>query len=124
MIRALLATGVVFLAGLAQTAGAVGPTGLLAGKTLISFGCPGPVKEGGPDCSPWRPFSDARLSVAGRVIVSDGSGRFAVHLRAGTYVVKTLPMPHARGGSRIVVTVRAGLTTRVVLRYDGFPKMV
>ena len=124
MPRTLLATGLVVLAGLAPAAAAAPATGLLAGRTLISFGCPGPVREGEPGCNPWRPFANARLAIGSRVVRSDAAGRFSLRLAPGRYVVRTLPQPHTVGETRLVVAVRAGRTTAVVLRYDGFPKMV
>src|SRR5947208_2307746 len=124
MPRVLLVTGLAVLAGLAPAAAAAPATGVLAGRTQISFGCPGPVREGGPGCNPWRPFANARLAVAGRVVRSDAAGRFSLRLSPGRYVVRTLAMPHTTGATRLVVAVRAGATTRIVLRYDGFPKMV
>src|SRR4051812_32938334 len=123
MRRALLATGFALLAGLAPAAGAASTTGLLAGRTQISFGCPGPIREDEPGCDPWRPFAKARVTVGTRALRSDAAGRFSVRLPPGRYVVHGLPQPNARGTS-VVVSVRAGATTRVVLRFEGFPKMV
>src|SRR5438132_11070874 len=69
-MRSLVAIGLSVLAfSPAATA-----TGRLSGATQISFGCPGPVREGEPGCNPWRPFVHARLTVAGngikRVVLS------------------------------------------------------
>ena len=122
-VRALAAASFLALA-LAGVAVAAGPTGRLSGTTLISFGCPGPAREGGPGCNPWRPFAHARVSVGGRVVVSDALGRFALSLRPGTYVVAALPQAHARGASPVTVHVLAGGSVRVKVRFDGYPKMV
>jgi hypothetical protein len=45
---------------------AVTSSGRLTGKTEISFGCPGPVREGTPGCNPRRRFVHARFSLAQR----------------------------------------------------------
>jgi hypothetical protein len=121
MIRALLVTTALVLAGAASAAGS---SGRLSGTTLISFGCPGPIREGEPGCNPWRPFAGARLSVAGRTIVSDAKGRFGLSLRPGTYVLTALPQARTRGEIRLVVRLRAGRATSVLVRFDGYPKMV
>jgi hypothetical protein len=120
MTRALLATCLLALPGVA--AGAVAP-GTLAGRTLISFGCPGPVREGDQSCNPWQVFPNARFAVGTRVFRSDAGGRFTLRLARGRYVVRTLPQPHVRGELRVVATVRSGARTTIVLRFNGFPKM-
>jgi hypothetical protein len=121
MIRMLaLAAALVF----AGAASAAAPGGRLSGTALISFGCPGPVMEGDPGCNPWRPVAHARVSIGGRTVVADARGRFALGLRAGTYVVAGLAQAHTRGAPRVVVRVSAGRESRVVLRFDGYPKMV
>ncbi|HEV3404617.1 MAG TPA: hypothetical protein VG073_10020 [Gaiellaceae bacterium] len=122
-IRALAVVCFLSLAQAGVTA-AAGPTGRLSGTTLISFGCPGPAREGEPGCNPWRPFAHARVSVGGRIVVSDARGRFALSLRPGTYVVAALPQAHARGASSVTVHVLAGGSVRVRVRFDGYPKMV
>src|SRR2546423_1501800 len=83
MPRALLATGLVVLAGLAPAAGAAPATGVLAGRTQISFGCPGPAREGEPGCNPWRPFANARLAIGSRVVRSDAAGGFTLGVNVG-----------------------------------------
>src|SRR5205085_2930197 len=123
MRRALLATGFALLAGPAPPAAATSTTGPLAARTQIASGCPGPIREAEPGWDPWRPFANARVTVGTRALRSAAGGRFSVRLRPGRYVVRGLPQPNARGTS-VVVSVRAGATTRVVLRFEGFPKMV
>ncbi len=138
-MRRLIASSIV----LALSAGAVaapasaGPAdGRLSGSTQISFGCPGPVREGTPSCHPWRPYGHARFyvsrstatgkSVPGsrRLVASDALGRFALRLPAGAYVVVPLPQAHTSGGAWVRARVRAGETTRILIRFEGFPKMV
>jgi hypothetical protein len=113
----------LFLA-LAGAAHAGSATGILTGRALISFGCPGPVREGQPGCNPWHAFPGARFAVGGRSLRADAAGRFSLRLAPGRYVVRTLPQAHVRGETTLVARVRAGATTEVVLRFDGFPKMV
>jgi hypothetical protein len=118
----------VSVANPAATAG-----GRLAGKTQISFGCPGPATE--PLCNAWRPFAHARFSLAQRAsrgnpipgtrraVTSDARGRFVLRLPVGSYLVIPLPQRHTRGGSRVIVHIRAGQTTTTLVRFDGFPQM-
>jgi hypothetical protein len=79
-VRRVIVAATCLLAGsgvaaVAATAGTA--VGTLAGQTQISYGCPGPVAEGGPSCNPWRPFAQARFSVSpspsgrARIVVSD-----------------------------------------------------
>jgi hypothetical protein len=123
-MRSLVAIGLSVLA----FSPAATVTGRLSGATQISFGCPGPVREGEPGCNPWRPFAHARLTVAGngikRVIVSDERGRFTLVLPVGGYSVTPLPQKNTRGGPRLTVRVSAGKTTWVRVRFVGFPMMV
>jgi hypothetical protein len=114
---------------------AVTASGRLIGRTQISFGCPGPVREGTPGCNPWRPFAHARFSLAQRsasgdpipgtrrTVTSDAHGQFQLHLRDGGYIVTPLPQPHTHGGARLNVQVRAGESTTVLVRFAGFPQM-
>ncbi len=114
---------------------AVTASGRLTGKTQISFGCPGPVREGTPGCNPWRPFAHARFSLAQRshtgnpisgsrrTIISDAHGQFQLLLRAGAYVITPLPQRHTHGGNRLNVQVRAGESMAVLVRFAGFPQM-
>ena len=127
---------VVAVAGAGWAAGIAAPApeaaGLLTGETQISFGCPGPVREGVPGCNPWHPLRRARFAVAPSdgdtplVVVSTASGRFSVSLPAGHYVVTPLAQPaqHTNGGKRLIVQVRAGRTTRILVRFEGYPRML
>ncbi len=108
-------------------------SGRLAGKTQISFGCPGPATD--PPCNAWRPFAHARFSLAQRAsrgdtipgtrraVTSDARGRFALRLPVGTYLITPLPQRHTDGGTRVTVHVRAGESTTTLVRFDGFPQM-
>jgi hypothetical protein len=114
---------------------AVTGSGRLAGRTQISFGCPGPVSEGTPGCNPWRPFAHARFSIAQRAsrgdpilgirraVSSDARARFALRLPVGTYLITPLPQRHTHGGTPVIVHVRAGQSTTTLVRFDGFPQM-
>ncbi|MGB2875588.1 MAG: hypothetical protein WBB76_08970 [Gaiellaceae bacterium] len=114
---------------------AVTTGGRLTGKTQISFGCPGPVREGTPGCNPWRPFAHARFSLAQRsasgnpiagsrrTVTSDAHGHFQLLLTSGAYVITPLPQRHTHGGNRLNVRVRAGESTTVLVRFAGYPQM-
>ena len=114
---------------------AVQATGVLDGTTQISFGCPGPANPDGPTCNPWRAFPNAKFSVARRattgapvpatavVVTSNAHARFSLRLDPGTYIVTPLPQHNTRGGLRITVRVRAGLTTTALVRFVGYPQM-
>jgi hypothetical protein len=103
--------------------------GTLAGQTQISYGCPGPVAEGGPSCNPWRTFARARFSVSpnpsgrARIVVSDSLGRFSLRLAPGSYTVTSLAQAHTRGGATLQVRIREGALTRILVRFQGFPMM-
>jgi hypothetical protein len=99
------------------------PQGHLAGVTQISYGCPGPQREGEP-CERWSVFAMARFRVAGRIVVSDSRGRFDVVLPAGTYRVTPLPGAHTKGGPVLTVRVVADRITRILVRFVGFPQML
>jgi hypothetical protein len=120
----LAGSGVAVVAATARTA-----VGTLAGQTQISYGCSGPVAEGGPSCNPWRPFAQARFSVSptpsgrARIVVSDSLGRFSLRLAPGNYTVTSLPQAHTRGGTTLQVRIRPGALTRIVVRFQGFPMM-
>ena len=138
-MRRLIAVSITFLAGTGAAAGVAVPArtvdGTLAGRTQISFGCPGPAREGTPGCNPWRPFAHARfslgqLSASGnpipgtrRTVTSDAHGRFQLLLPAGAYVVTPLPQRNTHGGKRLNVQVRAGESATVLVRFAGFPRM-
>jgi hypothetical protein len=108
-------------------------SGRLAGKTQISFGCPGPTTD--PPCNSWRAFPHAHFSLAQRasgrdtipgtrrVITSDARGRFALRLAVGSYLITPLRQQHTHGGERVIVRVRAGEHTNTLVRFDGFPQM-
>jgi hypothetical protein len=122
LVSAAWATGVA--------ASARGAGGLLTGDTQISFGCPGPAREGMPGCNPWHPLPQARFAItaspagsAPRIVVSDLSGRFSVSLPAGRYIVTPLPGPalHTNGGKHLVVQVRAGRTNADPRPLRGLP---
>jgi hypothetical protein len=129
-VRRLIVIGLAVLASAGSAGSAPTADGVLTGTTQISFGCPGPVREGEPSCHPWRPFAHALFSVAAgrgttRLVRSDAQGHFSVRLPAGGYTVTPLPQPalHTLGGPRLTVRIRAGATTRVLVRFEGFPKM-
>jgi hypothetical protein len=108
-------------------------SGRLAGKTQVSFGCPGPATE--PPCNAWRPFAHARFSLAQRAsrgdpipgtrraVTSDARGHFVLRLSVGSYLITPLPQGHTHGGTRVIVHVRAGESTTTLVRFDGFPQM-
>ena len=137
-MRRLIVVIALAAAGAAAGAshGAATPTGWLAGKTQISFGCPGPVRDGVPSCNPWHAFPNARVSVVRvaangtpiastrRLVVSDGAGAFRLRLAAGAYEVVPLRQPHTLPTDPLRVRVNAGAVTRVVVRFEGFPKMM
>ena len=131
-MRRVFVTAACVLAGsgmgvAAATAGTA--VGTLAGQTQISYGCPGPVAEGGPSCNPWRTFAQARFSVSpspsGRahIVVSDSLGRFSLRLAPGNYTVTSLPQAHTRGGTTLQIRIRPGALTRIVVRFQGYPMM-
>ena len=133
-MRRLIVIGLAALASLVATGGSASPArtadGLLTGTTQISFGCPGPVREGEPSCHPWHPLARALFSVAAgpgntRLVRSDARGHFSVRLPVGSYKVTPLPQPalHTLGGAQLTVRIRAGATTRILVRFVGFPQM-
>ena len=115
---------------------AAAPHGRLAVVAQISFGCPGPAREGTPGCNPWRPFRKARFAVVAvgpsgkpvpgsrRLYVASAKGRAVLMLAAGRYLFLPLAQPHARVGKPLSVSVYAGTRTTVVLRWQGYPQMV
>lgn len=132
----LIVALVVLTACVAQTAsGARVAGGRLTGLTQITYGCPGPVRVGAPPCEhwlsfPWARFTITRLGATGvpiagtrRLVISDGRGRFNLVLRVGRYRVLLLPQKHTGGGGPINVTVKAGRTAWVLVRFQGFPQM-
>jgi hypothetical protein len=128
-----LVAAIVLLAGPAGAA--VESTGTLNGTTQISFGCPGPVRDSGPVCNPWRTYPSARFSISRRstvgipvpntavVVTSSPTGRFSLRVAAGRYLVTPLPGGKTHGGARLTVRVRAGAETTVLVRFVGVPQM-
>src|SRR5437660_573152 len=128
-MRTLLTAALLALVAAPLAGGSATGIGTLAGHTQITYGCPGPVLESASTCNPWRPFVGAKLSVAktdggpARVVVSDGTGHFSLRLLAGRYTVTPLPQAHTKGAAPVQVRVRGGLTTRILVRFEGFPMM-
>jgi hypothetical protein len=138
-LRTLVTIGIGAIACIGPAVSVANPavevSGQLAGRTQISFGCPGPVQEGTPGCNPWRAFAHARFSLARRsasgdplpgtqrIVTSDARGRFALRLPAAAYLITPLPQRHTHGGTRLSVQVRAGESTTTLVRFIGFPQM-
>ena len=133
------AAAVVVVASTVLGAGAVpasaNPNGRLAGLTQITYGCPGPQRVD-QQCERWSMFVHARFALTRnrtdgtpmpstrRVVVSDGSGRFSLLLAAGSYTIAPLAQTHTRGGRTLTARVRAGQTTRITIRFLGYPTML
>jgi hypothetical protein len=129
---AALAIGVsVAAASQAQTG-----SGSLVGLTQISYGCPGPTRIGRASCESWHPFPRARFGIRQigpkgrplpqiiRVVVSDSRACFSVRLSIGDYELTPLVQAHTNGGRKLIIHVRAGHTTRILVRFLGVPRMV
>jgi hypothetical protein len=122
---------VALIAGAApQASGAVQNLGRLSGVTQISYGCPGPQREGEP-CEHWSTFARAQFRVAKlssggatRTITSDRLGRFTLVLAIGRYRLTPLPQAHTTGGILITATIQAAATTWTRVRFQGFPRML
>jgi hypothetical protein len=122
---------VTLIAGAApQASGAVQNLGRLSGVTQISYGCPGPQREGEP-CEHWSTFARAQFRVAKlssgratRTITSDRLGRFTLVLAIGRYQLTPLPQAHTTGGILITATIQAAATTWTRIRFQGFPRML
>jgi hypothetical protein len=141
IMRQTIVVGLAALAGLGSVTGLASSArsagGLLTGTTQISFGCPGPVREGGTLVLPLAPARArpllGRSQPSGRqpspqhspFVLSDAQGRFALRLPAGRYIVSPLPQPrlHTYGGLRLIVQIHAPETTRILVRFEGFPRM-
>jgi hypothetical protein len=113
-----------------QASGAVQNLGRLSGVTQISYGCPGPQREGEP-CEHWSTFARAQFRLAKlsgggatRTITSDRLGRFTLVLAIGRYRLTPLPQAHTTGGMLITVTIQAAATTWTRVRFQGFPRML
>ena len=131
-IGATLALWLVALAAAAAptASGTVENPGRLSGVTQISYGCPGPQREGEP-CEHWSSFARAQFRMAKlgsggatRTITSDRRGRFTLLLAIGRYRLTPLPQAHTTGGTPITVTIGAAATTWARVRFDGFPRML
>ena len=108
--------------------------GRLVGLTQITYGCPGPQREG-EQCERWSPFPSARFGLTRdradrtplqgtrRIVVSDAKGAFRLSLVAGLYTITPLAQRHTRGGSPLTFRVRPGQTVRITVRFLGFPMM-
>lgn len=127
---ALAAAGT--LAARPAAAAARARDGRLAGRTEISLGCP--AVRPGSTCRSTRPYPGARFSVSrmapdgaprpgGRIVASNPQAVFSTALPAGAYVIAPLASK-GTAGARIDVRVRAGLTTRVVVRFRSLHPIV
>jgi hypothetical protein len=103
--------------------------GRLSGVTQISYGCPGPQREGEP-CERWSSFARARFRVTNlggggpRTVTSDRRGRFMLVLTVGRYRLTPLRQAHTTGGTPLTVTIHAAATTWTRVRFQGFPRML
>jgi len=126
-----LALSVVALAGgTPRASSALQTYGRLSGVTQITYGCPGPQREG-DRCERWSTFARARFHVARlsgdpglRTVTSDQRGRFTLALAAGRYRLTPLRQAHTTGGTLVTVTIRATETTWARVRFQGFPRML
>ena len=113
-----------------QAGSAVHSLGRLSGGTQISYGCPGPQREG-ETCERWSTFAQAQFRVAKlntgavtRTLTSDRRGRFTLVLAAGRYRLTPLSQAHTTGGTPVTVTIQAAATTWTRVRFEGFPRML
>jgi hypothetical protein len=103
--------------------------GRLSGITQISYGCPGPQREGEP-CEHWSSFAQAHFLVTklgggeARTVTSDRRGRFTLVLTVGQYRLTPLRQAHTTGGTPLTVTIQAAATTWTRVRFQGFPRML
>jgi hypothetical protein len=104
--------------------------GRLSGVTQISYGCPGPQRDGEP-CERWSSFAGARFrlaklnsAAAARTITSDRRGRFTLALAVGRYRLTPLRQANTSGGTPFTLTIRTGATTWARVRFEGFPRML
>jgi hypothetical protein len=106
-------------------------SGRLAGRTQISFGCPGPVQPG-ESCERWSTFPNARFSLtrigpampAPRIVRSTARGSFSLALAPGSYRIVPLPQAHTRGGPTLTVVISRGATAWRLVRFEGYPQML
>ena len=103
--------------------------GRLSGVTQISYGCPGPQRDGEP-CEHWSSFAQARFrltklgSGAARTVTADRRGRFTLVLMIGRYRLTPLRQAHTTGGTPLTLTIHAEATTWARVRFQGFPRML
>ena len=116
--------------GAPQASGRAQDLGRLSGVTQISYGCPGPQREGEP-CERWSTFAHAqfrlaKLSSGGatRTITSDLRGRFTLVLAVGRYRLTPLPQAHASRGTPITLMIHVAATTWARVRFQGVPRML
>ncbi len=126
----------IIVAGRASASRGQPGSGLLVGLTQISYGCPGPVRNGQPPCEHWNPFPHAKFAIRQigengqplrqiiRVAVSDRLGRFSVRLSSGDYQLTPLAQAHTSGGRKLTVRIRFGHATRILVRFLGVPRML
>lgn len=110
--------------------------GRISGVTQISFGCPGPVREGTPSCEHWTRFPHARFSITRladdntpikgtqQIISSGNRGEFTIALPSGRYLLRPLPQQHTNGGLPIHLEVRPAMTSWGLVRFTGYPQML
>ena len=110
--------------------------GRISGVTQISFGCPGPVREGTPSCKRWTRFPHGRFSISQltndnttivgtrQIITSGNRGQFTIALPSGRYLLKPLPQRNTRGGTPIHLEVRPPITSWALVRFTGYPRML
>jgi hypothetical protein len=127
-MRLLALLGCTFALAVAPATAAVAK-GTLAGEAQLSHGCPGPVAANEPTCNPWHPYAGSHIRVArigsswATTVVSDAQGRFVLRLAPGSYSVTGVAQARTRPTGTQQVRIRAGLVTRVVVRFLGFPLM-
>ena len=124
-----LAVAAVAAVGIPQSSSAGAGHGRLSGVTQISYGCPGPQREGEP-CEHWSSFAGARFRVTplvggdARTVTADRRGRFTLVLTIGRYRLTPLRQAHTTGGTPLTVTIHAAATTWTRVRFQGFPRML
>ncbi|MGZ4291686.1 MAG: hypothetical protein ACXVQQ_03730 [Gaiellaceae bacterium] len=121
---------VALAAGAMSARGTGQGTGRLSGVTQISYGCPGPQRDGEP-CEHWSSFPRARFRVTRlggggetRTVTSDRLGRFTLLLAVGRYRVTPLRQAHTTGGTPLALSIRVAATTWARVRFQGYPRML
>ncbi len=126
------ALSVVALAagGTAVAGSSVQERGRLSGVTQITYGCPGPQREG-ETCEHWSSFAHARFrmeKLSGRrdvqTVTSNWRGRFTLVLAIGRYRLTPLAQTNTTGGAPLTVTIQDAATTWARVRFQGFPRML